>query len=109
MKIISKLVLTAPIAIIQIYQYLISPIMPGNCRHIPSCSKYAIEALNIHGLARGSILTCNRILRCHPWGTSGYDPVPEKNMIKIKKFPKRRLHKSKLADISRPKSKLRSL
>lgn len=49
-----------------------------SCRYIPTCSNYAIEALETHGLIKGSILSIKRILRCNPFGTSGYDPVPNK-------------------------------
>ena len=49
-----------------------------SCRYIPTCSNYAIEALEKHGTIRGSYLTIKRILRCNPWGGSGYDPVPER-------------------------------
>ena len=58
------------------YKYLLSPIMPGGCRHYPTCSVYAIDALKLHGPGRGSWLAAKRILRCHPWGTHGIDPVP---------------------------------
>ena len=51
---------------------------PSPCRHVPSCSTYAAEALEMHGALRGSWLALRRLLRCHPWGTSGYDPVPER-------------------------------
>lgn len=65
------------IKIIHIYQKI-----PGkfhqNCRHIPTCSNYGIEAIQIHGSIKGSYYTMKRILRCTPWGTSGYDPVPER-------------------------------
>lgn len=61
---------------VRIYQYTISPLTPASCRHVPTCSQYAIEALKIHGIFKGSWLSLKRILRCHPWGTSGYDPVP---------------------------------
>lgn len=60
------------------YRRAISPLIPPACRHIPTCSQYAIEALKTHGPIRGLYLTTNRILHCHPWGTSGYDPVPPK-------------------------------
>jgi putative membrane protein insertion efficiency factor len=63
---------------IRIYQYTISPLLPTSCRHVPSCSQYAIEALRMHGMIRGTYLAAHRILRCHPWGTHGYDPVPPK-------------------------------
>lgn len=58
------------------YKYAISPMTPASCRHIPTCSEYAIEALKIHGPIKGIYLGTRRILRCHPWGTHGYDPVP---------------------------------
>ena len=63
---------------IKIYQYLISPLFPGVCRYKPTCSQYMIEALRIHGPLKGLYLGVKRILRCHPWGGSGYDPVPPK-------------------------------
>ena len=63
---------------IRIYQYLISPLLPTSCRHVPTCSQYAIEALITHGLLKGTWLAAGRILRCHPWGTRGFDPVPPK-------------------------------
>ena len=73
---------------IRIYQYLISPLLPTSCRHVPTCSQYAIESLRTHGLLKGTWLAAGRILRCHPWGTHGYDPVPPKpyKVFKIKKL-----------------------
>lgn len=61
---------------IRFYQLCISPMFPAACRYQPTCSQYAIEALRRHGPLRGSWLAIKRILRCHPWGGSGYDPVP---------------------------------
>ncbi|MGF1639804.1 MAG: membrane protein insertion efficiency factor YidD [Rhodospirillales bacterium] len=58
------------------YQYLISPILPVSCRYLPSCSHYALEAIDRFGAAKGGWLAARRILRCHPWGGSGFDPVP---------------------------------
>lgn len=58
------------------YRHAISPMLPASCRFTPTCSEYALEALRIHGPLRGSWLTLHRLLRCHPWGGSGYDPVP---------------------------------
>lgn len=67
------------IALIRFYQYCISPMLPNVCRYKPSCSEYFIQALQIHGVCKGFILGVKRLLRCHPWGGSGYDPVPTKN------------------------------
>ena len=64
------------------YKYVISPMTPASCRHIPSCSQYAIEALKIHGPIKGIYLATRRISKCHPWGTHGYDPVPPKQLMK---------------------------
>lgn len=61
---------------VQFYRMCISPLFPPACRYTPTCSQYAIEALRRHGPLRGSLLALRRILRCHPWGGSGYDPVP---------------------------------
>ena len=63
--------------LVRAYQLLISPALPPRCRFLPSCSDYAMEALAKHGAARGSWLALRRLLRCHPWGGSGYDPVPD--------------------------------
>jgi uncharacterized protein len=60
------------------YQLLIRPILPPSCRFYPSCSHYAAEAVTQHGAVHGSWLALCRILRCHPWGDGGYDPVPLK-------------------------------
>lgn len=64
------------ILIIKIYQLIISPLLPPSCRYIPTCSNYAMEALKKYGVFKGGWLALKRILRCHPWGGSGYDPVP---------------------------------
>ena len=61
---------------VRLYQLALSPLMPPNCRHLPTCSEYAIEALHVHGVLRGGWLAARRIARCHPFGTSGFDPVP---------------------------------
>jgi putative membrane protein insertion efficiency factor len=65
--------------LIRFYQIAISPYTPASCRFSPTCSQYSIEALETHGLFRGGWLALKRISKCHPWGGSGYDPVPEKN------------------------------
>jgi len=61
---------------IRAYQLLVAPILGPSCRYYPSCSRYASEAVARHGPGRGSLLAVRRLLRCHPWGGSGYDPVP---------------------------------
>lgn len=61
---------------IRFYQKYISPLTPATCRFTPSCSHYAIEAIRKHGPFKGLALAVWRILRCNPWGGSGYDPVP---------------------------------
>ncbi len=61
---------------IRFYRAVISPLKPSCCRFTPTCSEYALEALRKHGPFKGLWLAIKRILRCHPWGGSGYDPVP---------------------------------
>lgn len=82
------------ILLIRFYQICISPMFPPACRFTPSCSAYAIEAIRVHGALRGSLLAIRRILRCHPWGGSGYDPVPPVNNLSITR-PKTRVFRSK--------------
>ena len=67
------------ILMVKLYQNLISPILPKACRYEPTCSEYMIEAIKIHGIIKGIYLGTKRLLRCHPWGGSGYDPVPPVN------------------------------
>ncbi|MBR2034037.1 MAG: membrane protein insertion efficiency factor YidD [Alphaproteobacteria bacterium] len=69
---------TIMIGLIRFYQKCISPFLPNVCRYRPSCSEYFIQALQIHGIFKGTYIGTKRILRCHPWGGSGYDPVPPK-------------------------------
>jgi putative membrane protein insertion efficiency factor len=64
------------IVVIKIYQLLVSPLFPSACRYTPTCSHYTVEALKKYGLFKGGWLGLKRITRCHPWGGSGYDPVP---------------------------------
>jgi putative membrane protein insertion efficiency factor len=65
------------VGLVRIYQWVLSPLLPNSCRFLPTCSAYAVEALQRHGVARGGWLAARRLARCHPWGGSGYDPVPE--------------------------------
>ncbi len=62
--------------LIKFYRLLISPVLPPHCRYWPTCSAYALEALQRHGPLKGGWLALRRVGRCHPWGGSGYDPVP---------------------------------
>ncbi|GAB3968464.1 membrane protein insertion efficiency factor YidD [Spirosoma terrae] len=64
------------IGLVKVYQGAISPYFPNACRYTPTCSQYAIEAIQKHGPIRGGWLGIKRISRCHPWGGHGYDPVP---------------------------------
>lgn len=66
----------ALIGLIKLYRATISPGMPPVCRFTPSCSAYALEAVELHGGLKGGWLAARRLLRCRPWGGSGYDPVP---------------------------------
>ena len=65
------------LGLVWLYRYLLSPWLGSNCRYTPSCSQYALDALRKYGAFRGSWLAARRIGRCHPWGGSGHDPVPE--------------------------------
>lgn len=75
---IHKLLISPFVIVVRLYQTAISPWLGSNCRYTPSCSNYMIEALRTHGLIKGLYLGAKRISRCHPWGGSGYDPVPKK-------------------------------
>jgi len=70
----ARLALKLPI---YFYRYVISPLIGPRCRHLPTCSGYALEAIEINGAWKGGWLTLSRLLRCHPWGTDGFDPVPD--------------------------------
>ena len=70
--ILKKIVL----ALIWVYQHMISPLTPASCRYTPTCSAYAVQAVNRYGPFKGGWLALRRIGRCHPWGGSGYDPEP---------------------------------
>lgn len=72
-----KRLLALPLLLlVRFYQLCISPLTPPACRYTPTCSQYALEALRKYGPLKGGWLTLRRLARCHPWGGSGYDPVP---------------------------------
>ncbi len=77
MGIIGRALAWPLLGLVWIYRYAISPLLGANCRYQPSCSAYAEEALKKYGAFKGGWLALKRIGRCHPWGGSGYDPVPE--------------------------------
>lgn len=58
--------------------WVLTSLFGGGCRHLPTCSEYAVEAVSAHGVAKGTVLAARRLLRCHPWGSFGSDPVPPK-------------------------------
>lgn len=76
MQMLSRLAVQSGIAAIRLYRLFLSPWFGYHCRYQPTCSAYGIDALQRHGLIRGSWLTLRRLCRCHPWGGEGYDPVP---------------------------------
>ena len=75
---INKYISFPLILMIRLYQLFISPLLGQNCRYLPTCSEYSVKSLKEHGLFRGSILSIKRISKCHPWGSHGFDPVPNK-------------------------------
>ncbi|WP_417602059.1 membrane protein insertion efficiency factor YidD [Owenweeksia hongkongensis] len=75
---VKKIISYPFILLVKIYQWTISPLLPNSCRHTPTCSQYAIEAIQIWGPLKGIWLGAKRLSKCHPWGTHGYDPVPQK-------------------------------
>jgi putative membrane protein insertion efficiency factor len=76
MPLLARWIAALLIGLVRFYQIALSPFFPRACRYEPSCSHYAVEALRKHGPLKGSWLAARRISRCHPWGGSGYDPVP---------------------------------
>jgi putative membrane protein insertion efficiency factor len=66
------------IGLARAYRLLVTPLLPPACRFAPTCSQFAIEAIERYGAGRGSVLAARRIARCHPWNAGGYDPVPER-------------------------------
>lgn len=73
---LKKIMIFPFLFLVRFYQIIISPLLPATCRYSPTCSQYMVEALKKHGLFYGGFLGMKRILSCHPWGKSGYDPVP---------------------------------
>ena len=73
---LNRLLATLLILPIRFYRMAISPLTPPSCRFTPTCSQYAIEAIGKYGPFKGLYLAVRRVLRCHPWGGTGYDPVP---------------------------------
>lgn len=71
-----KLISWFLILLVKLYQYILSPLLPNSCRYNPSCSVYSIQALKKHGPFKGFYYSVKRVFSCHPWGGSGYDPVP---------------------------------
>ncbi len=69
------------IQMIKGYRLLISPLFPPSCRFTPTCSQYALEAVDRFGAIQGSWLALKRVLRCHPWHPGGYDPVPPRHFV----------------------------
>lgn len=76
-------------AAIRAYQLLLAPVLPPSCRYLPSCSHYAQEAIARHGPLRGGWLAARRVCRCHPWGGTGYDPVPDIEQARPRATPAR--------------------
>lgn len=64
------------LALIWLYQRVLSPLLPPSCRYYPTCSHYAYEAIDRYGLLKGGLMAAGRVSRCHPWHEGGYDPVP---------------------------------
>ena len=77
-KTLNNFLITLLIFIIKAYQFFLSPILKANCRYLPTCSEYSIIALKEYGLGKGFYYSLKRILKCHPFGGNGHDPVPKK-------------------------------
>lgn len=76
MSLASRSVARLLVGLILVYRYTLSPLLGPRCRYLPTCSSYALEAIQRHGPWRGGWLALRRLCRCHPWGGSGHDPVP---------------------------------
>lgn len=75
-RVLARIITVPLLLLIRVYQVAISPLLPASCRFTPTCSSYFAEALKVWGPFRGFLMGARRILRCHPWGGGGYDPVP---------------------------------
>jgi putative membrane protein insertion efficiency factor len=73
-KAAGKVIAKAPV---HLYRWTLKPVIGWECRHLPTCSEYALEAIDLNGAWRGSWLGLSRVCRCHPWGTHGFDPAPD--------------------------------
>jgi putative membrane protein insertion efficiency factor len=73
---LKKILIFPFVFLIKIYQNIISPLFPPTCRYTPTCSEYSIQSLKKYGLIKGVYFSIKRIVNCHPWGGSGYDPIP---------------------------------
>lgn len=93
------------VGMVRFYQLAISPLFPPSCRHVPTCSNYTIEALKIHGPLRGTWLGIKRIVKCHPWGTSGYDPVPPKKSENHPHSTEQKIQNKEIESRTKEKSK----
>lgn len=85
---------TLLLGLLRLYRFVISPLLAGffnplgfGCRFSPTCSQFAAEAVSVHGAVKGSWLATRRLCRCHPWGGSGVDPVPGKNIFEMRPTP----------------------
>ena len=90
---VSRVLAWPLLGLVKLYRVTLSPLLGANCRYQPTCSAYAMEALQEHGAFRGSVLAAKRIARCHPWGGHGYDPVPKKDSV-----PEDELSKDEVSD-----------
>jgi hypothetical protein len=75
-RLVRQVLISPFLLLIRLYQLIVSPWLGPKCRFTPTCSQYGMEALRKHGLVKGLWLTIRRVSKCHPWGGSGYDPVP---------------------------------
>ena len=91
-RLMMKLLTLVFLGLVYFYKYVLSPLLPASCRHVPTCSQYAIEAIKIHGPFKGVWLAARRISRCHPWGTHGYDPVPPAGTAGLKNLTFKKYH-----------------